>query len=140
MHYITSDFFIVANTIFPLKDTMIIADNGGKVYELNLSHAIDGSDFSCKQLPSCHRRDTVIQFHTLVGKMSPQGLLSSIGEATPEEPPVYVNIFNVGSPDNLPCVILLGLRAGYSNMLQPEQIISSSLYFTTWAFTNNSRV
>ena len=140
MHYMTCDFFIVANTIFPLKDAMIIADKSGKVYELNLSHAIDGNNFSCKHLPGCHRPDTMIHFHTLLGKMSPQGLLSSIGEATPEEPPVYVNIFNVGCPDNLPCVVLLGLTAGYRSMLQPEQIISSSLYFTTWAFTDNSRV
>ena len=119
---------------------MIIADKDGKVYELNLHHAIDGNDFSCKQLPSRHRPDTMIHFHTLHGKMKPQGLLSSIGETTPEEPPVYVNIFNVGSPDDLPCVILLGLRAGYGSMVQPEQISSSSLYFTTWAFTDNSRV
>ena len=117
---------------------MIIADKSGKVYELSLSHAIDGNDSSCAQLPSCHLPDTLIKFYNLLGKISPQGFLSSIGEAMPEENPVYVNIFNVGSPDELPCQILLGLRAGYSSMLHPEQIISPSLYFTTWAFTDNS--
>ena len=116
---------------------MIIADANGKVYELNLSRAIDGNDFSCKQLPSRHHRNTMIHFYTLLGKMSPQGLLSKIGEATPEEPPIYVNIFNVGSPDDLPCTVLLGLQAGYGSMLQPEQTVTSSLYFTAWAFTNN---
>ena len=126
--------------IFLLKDAMIIADEDGKVYELNLRHAIDGNDFSCKQLPSHHHPGTMVHFHTLFSKMSPQGFLLSIGEATPEEPPVYVNIFNVGSPDNIPCTILLGLRAGYSSILQPEQTISTSLYFTAWAFTDNSPV
>ena len=131
--------FIVVNAIFPLGDTMIIADNSGKVYELSLIHAIHDKDFSCKQLPSHHHPDIKIRFFTLHGKMSPQGVLSSIGESSPEEPAVYVNIFNVGSADDLPCVVLLGLRAGYGSTLQPEQTVSnSSLYFTTWIFTDSS--
>ena len=135
---ITCNFFIVVNTIFPLGDAMIIGDSSGKVYEMNLSRAIHNKDFSCKQLPSHHQPDTKIRFLTLLGKMSPQGILSSIGESVPEEPAVYVNIFNVGSPDDLPCVVLLGLRAGYGSALHPEQTVSSSLYFTTWAFTDTS--
>ena len=119
---------------------MIIADKSGKVYEFSLNRAIDGVDSSCTQLSSCHLPDTMIKFYTLYGKMNPQGFLSSIGEAMPEEAPVYVNIFNVGSPDELPCQILLGLKAGYGSMLHPEQIISPSLHFTTWAFIDNSRV
>ena len=118
---------------------MIIADNSGKVYELSLIHAIRDKDFSCKQLPSHHHPDIKIRFFTLHGKMSPQGVLSSIGESSPEEPAVYVNIYDVGSADDLPCIVLLGLRAGYGSTLQPEQTVSnSSLYFTTWIFTDSS--
>ena len=119
---------------------MIVADTSGKVYELSLSRAINENDFSCKQLPSHHHPNTMIRFYALNGKMSPQGLVSSIGESLPEEPAVYVNIFNVGTADDVPCVVLLGLTAGYGSTLQPEQVISSSLYFTTWAFTDISCV
>lgn len=134
----TCNFLIIVNSIFPLEDAMIIADNSGKVYELSLSHAIDNKDFSCKQLLSHHYPDSKIRFLTLLGKMSPQGILSNIGKSSPEEPAVYVNIFDVGSADDLPCVVLLGLRPGYGSTLQPEQTVSSSLYFTTWAFTDTS--
>jgi len=109
------------------------------VYKLNPSRATDDDDFSCTQLPSYHQPDTKMHFFSLHGKMSPQGLLCSIGESSSdsEESPVYVNIYDVGSPNNLPCVVLLGLRAGYGSILQAEQITGhKSLFFTTWAFAD----
>lgn len=119
---------------------MIFADNSGKVYELSLSRAISDNDFSYKQLPSSHHPNTMMNFFTLNAKMSPQGLLSSIGEPSPEETPLYVNIFNVGSAEDLSCVVLMGLQAGYGSTLQPEQINGSALYLTTWLFTDISHL
>lgn len=137
LHTITY-LFIIVNTIYPISDTLIIGDISGKVYELNQT---GDNDFSCKQLSSSHQPDTMIRFFNLHGKMSTQGFLFSIGDSSPEdreENALYVNIFNLGSPGYLPCAVLLGLRAGYDGVLQPEQNISSSLYFTTWTFTNTS--
>ena len=134
-------YFIVVSTIFPLGDALIVADEDGKVYELNLHCATDDNHFLCQQLPGCHQPNTTLHFFSLHGKMSPQGLLSSIGEYPSEEEegnPLYVNLFNVGSPSSIPCVVLLGLGAGYSSSLRAEKITNPSLYFTTWAFTNVS--
>ena len=121
--------------IIPIENTLILADVSGKVHELNLNHTIKEKYLSCKQLPSYHQSNTMIQLFCLHGKMTPQGFLFSIGNSSPDKRSEYVNIFDILCPSSLPCIVLLGLRAGY-NFFQAESIASTSLYFTTWVFPN----
>ena len=123
--------------IILIENTLIIADVSGTIHELNLSRAIEGGDFTCKQLPSYHQQDTMMQSFCLHGKMTPQGILFSIGNSSPDKCSEYVNIFDIQCPSSLPCVVLLGLRAGY-NSFQAERVASPSLYFTTWVFPNTT--
>ena len=119
--------------IIPLGNILIVADISGRVYELNLSHAIKENDFSCKQLPSYHQPNTMMRLFCLHGKMNPKGFLSTMGNSSPDKRSEYVNIFDIRCLDSLPCTVLLGLRAGY-NIFQAERTVCPSLYFTTWVF------
>ena len=59
-------YFIIANTIIPIGNTLIIGDVSGKIHKLNLSRAIEEKDFSCRQLPSYHQpnsyNDAIVLF------------------------------------------------------------------------------
>ena len=128
---------IVANMIIPIENTLIIADVSGAIHEMNLSRAIEEQDFSCRPLPSYHQPNTMMRSFCLHGKMTPQGFLFSIGNSSPDKRSEYVNIFDIQCLSSLPCIILLGLRAGY-NFFQAEHVVSPSLYFTTWVFPNTT--
>ena len=133
----------------PFENTLIIADISGKVHELNLMYTHEEKDFTCKQLPSYHHPNTMIHLFCLHGKMTPQGFLSSIGNASAEKRSDYVsignasakkrsdyvNIFDVRCPTALPCTILLGVRGGY-NFFHAEFADPLSLYVTTWIYPN----
>ena len=123
--------------IIPIGHTLVIADVSGKLHELNLNRAIEKKEFLCKQLPSYHQPNTMMQSCCLHGKMSPQGFLFSIGNSSPDKRSEYVNILDIQCPSSLPCIVLLGLRAGY-NFFQVERATSPSLYFTTWVFPNTT--
>ena len=123
--------------IIPIENKLILADVSGKVHELNVNHTMKEKYMSCKQLPSYHQSNTMIQLFCLHGKMTPQGILFSIGNSSPDKRSDYVNVFDILCPSSLPCIVLLGLRAG-CNFFQAEGTASSSLYFTTWVFPNTT--
>jgi len=129
------DFFLhLANKIFSLiENVLIVTDNSGKAYQLDLNHASNEDGFLCQQLPSTHQPGEMMYLFRLHGMMSPKGSLCSLSKTTSQ-----CNYINLSAFSSFPCVVLLGLRAGYGSMLQDEQITSLSLYFTTWAFADNS--
>lgn len=134
------DFYLhLASEIFSLiEDVLIVADNSGKVYQLSLSHVSDEGSFLCQQLPSSHQPGKMMYLFRLCGMMSRKGFLSSISSYTKISMLQHRNYVNLSTIGSIPCVVLLGLRAGYGSMFQAEQITSPSLYFTTWAFTDSS--
>ena len=132
----TNNFYCsVVNMIMPFENTLIIADISGKVHELNLRCAHEKKDFTCKQLPSYHHPNTMMHLFCLHGKMTPQGFLFSIGNASPEKRSDYVNIFDIKCPTALSCTVLLGVRGGY-NFFHPEFTDPISVYVTIWTYPN----
>ena len=124
----------IAKEIFSLiKDTLIITDDNGKVYQL--SHGINGDGLQCRQLPSSHQPGKKMYLFSLRGMMGSKGSLCRIGKLATHissaKLPNYVNIFF--AVKSFPCTVLLGLQAGH-RMLQVADDHCSSLYFTTWAF------
>ena len=119
-----------------IRDTLIITDDSGKVYQLKLSHASDGDGYPCEQLPSSHQPGKMMHLFRLCGMMSPKGYLSSIGShTTTVSTKCYDDIYMVLCARSFPCVVLLGLRGGY-RMFQAAHDSCPLLYFTTWVFTD----
>ena len=122
-----------------IRDILIITDDSGKVYQLRLSHASDGDGYACEQLPSSHQPGNMMHLFRLLGRMSTKGSLFCIGSLTQktssQEHRDYVNI----AVKSFPCVVLLGLRAGY-RMLEVKDGPCPSLYFTTWSFPDDSNL
>ena len=126
--------FCIAKEIFSLiKDTLIITDDSGKVYQL--SHDRNGDVLQCQQLPSSHQPGEKMYLFSLHGMMSSKGSLSRIGKLAMHISSAklanYVNTFFVAK--SFPCTMLLGLRAGH-RIFQVADDHCPSLYFTTWAF------
>ena len=118
------------------EDALIVTDDSGNVYQL--SHASDGKGHSCHQLPSSHQPGRRMYLFRLHGMMSPKGSISSIGNHTTHVSTKWYNnddIYVVLGVRSFPCVVLLGLRAGYK-MFQAAHDHCPSLYFTTWTLTD----
>ena len=119
-----------------IEDGLIIADNGGKVYQLTKNPASDGDDFLCQQLPSSHQPGETMYLFRLHGMMSVKGSLSSIGspviDTSSSQRLDYANILL--AVKSFPCAVLLGLRAGYMPLRAANNQSNLSLYFTTWTF------
>ena len=124
----------IAKEIFSLiKDTLIITDDNGKVYQL--SHGSNGDGLQCQKLPSSHQPGKKMYLFSLRGMMGCKGSLSRIGKLATYISSAklhgYVNVsFAVKS---FPCTVLLGLQAGH-RMVQVADVSCPSLYFTTWTF------
>ena len=130
----------IANELFSLiEDTLIIADNSGKVYQLTLNPAGDGDNLLCHQLPSSHQPGKTMYLFRLHGTMSVKGSLSSIGNHLISiKNGVRIIYTNTIGDKSIPCVVLLGLRAGYG-MLQSANDPNPSMYFTAWTFPAKSQ-
>ena len=120
-----------------IEDVLIITDEDGKMYQLTPNHATnDRNGYLCQQLPSTHQPGKLIHLFRLHGMMGTKGSLTVLGSPdTARKGYNYANNILL-AVKSFPCVVLLGLRAGYG-MLKAMDDENPSLYFTTWTFPTN---
>ena len=86
------------------------------------------NDFSCKRLAGAHQSEMTVKLFALYGRINIKGFLSNIGIATADDEERELL-------HHISCNVLLGMGAGYDDLLHRDKKISSPpLYFITWIF------